>query len=155
MSVDELRFLLDGVPDTRELVIRRAGTWTPERDVWRDAHEDAASAYRVWQDPGMTSLWTLVMAFAFIVTALFARVFALKAQDRLIRLEERMRMRELLPPDMQARINDFTPDQLVAIRFASDAELPALAATVLNGNIQKRDEIKKLIKNWRADHCRV
>jgi uncharacterized protein DUF6526 len=113
------------------------------------------SGYRVWHDPAFPSLWALVMAFAFIVTALFARVFALKAQDRLIRLEERMRMRELLPADMQARINDFSADQLVAIRFASDAELPALAATVLNGNIQKRDEIKKLIKNWRADHCRV
>lgn len=114
-----------------------------------------ASAYRVWQDPGLPSLWTLVMAFAFIITALFARVFALKAQDRLIRLEERMRMRELLPADLQARINDFTPDQLVAMRFASDGELPSLAATVLNGNIQKRADIKKLIKTWRADHCRV
>ncbi len=48
MSVDELRFLLDGVADTRELVIRRAETWTPERDAWRDAHEDAACAYGVW-----------------------------------------------------------------------------------------------------------
>jgi hypothetical protein len=111
--------------------------------------------YRLWQDPGMLSLWAVVMAFAFIVIALFARVFALKAQDRLIRLEERMRMRELLPPDLQARINDFTPDQLVALRFASDAELPALSATVLSGNIRKRDEIKKLITHWRADHCRV
>jgi hypothetical protein len=113
------------------------------------------SAYRVWQEPGTASLWALAMAFAFVLTAFFARVFALRAQDRLIRLEERMRMRELLPADMQARINDFTPDQLVAIRFASDAELPSLAATVLNGNIQKRAEVKKLIKNWRADHCRV
>jgi hypothetical protein len=113
------------------------------------------SLYRLWQDPAKLTVWAVVMAFAFIVTALFARVFALKAQDRLIRLEERMRMRELLPPDMQARINDFTPDQLVAIRFASDAELPALATTVLNGNIQKRAEIKKLIKHWRPDHCRV
>jgi hypothetical protein len=48
MSVDELRFLLDGVPDTRELVIRRSDTWTPERDAWRDAHEDAAAAYGAW-----------------------------------------------------------------------------------------------------------
>ena len=48
MSVDELRFLLDGVPDTRELVIRRADGWAPERDAWRDAHEDAAAAYRTW-----------------------------------------------------------------------------------------------------------
>ena len=48
MSVDELRFLLDGVPDTRELVIRRAAAWAPELDAWRDAHEDAAAAYGAW-----------------------------------------------------------------------------------------------------------
>ena len=48
MSVDELRVLLDGVPDTRELVIRRAAAWAPELDAWRDAHEDAAAAYRAW-----------------------------------------------------------------------------------------------------------
>ena len=52
MSVDELRFLLDGVPDTRELVIRRAATWAPEHDAWRDAHEDAAAAYAAWQRSG-------------------------------------------------------------------------------------------------------
>jgi hypothetical protein len=49
MRVDELRHLLDGVPDTRELVIRRAEGWAPERDAWRDAHEDAAAAYRAWR----------------------------------------------------------------------------------------------------------
>ena len=113
------------------------------------------SAYHLWRDPSMFSAWALVMAFAFSITAFFARVFALKAQDRVIRLEERMRMRELLPADMLGRIDEFSPDQLVALRFASDAELPALSATVLAGNIQKRDEIKKMIKSWRADHCRV
>ena len=55
MSVDELRYLLDGVPDTRELVIRRAATWAPERDAWRDAHEDAAAAYRAWRRAGTTA----------------------------------------------------------------------------------------------------
>ena len=49
MRVDELRYLLDGVPDTRELVIRRAATWAPEHDAWRDAHEDAAAAYGAWR----------------------------------------------------------------------------------------------------------
>jgi hypothetical protein len=111
--------------------------------------------YGLWQAPGLTAVWNVVMAFAFIVTALFARVFALKAQDRVIRLEERLRMRALLPPDTQSRIEEFTPDQLVALRFASDGELPALAATVLAQNLQKRAEIKKLIRNWRPDHCRV
>ena len=48
MRVDELRYLLDGVPDTRELVIRRAAGWAPERDAWRDAYEDAWAAYRAW-----------------------------------------------------------------------------------------------------------
>jgi hypothetical protein len=114
-----------------------------------------AAAYGLWQAPGWLSAWNLVMAFAFIVTALFARVFALKAQDRLIRLEERLRMRALLPADLQGRIEEFTPDQLVALRFAGDAELPKLAAAVLSGNIQKRAEIKKMIQQWRADHCRV
>ena len=50
MRVDELRHLLDGVPDTRELVIRRADTWSPVCDAWRDAHDDAAAAYRAAQD---------------------------------------------------------------------------------------------------------
>jgi hypothetical protein len=113
------------------------------------------SLYHLWRDPVLLSLWNTVMAFAFILTAFFARVFALKAQDRLIRLEERIRMREVLPSDLHPRINDFTPGQLVALRFASDAELPALAASVLSGNIQKREDIKKLITQWRADHCRV
>jgi hypothetical protein len=113
------------------------------------------AVYGLWQAPGLTTVWNLVMAFAFILTALFARVFALKAQDRVIRLEERLRMRALLPPDTQSRIEEFTPDQLVALRFASDGELPVLAATVLAQNLQKRADIKKLIRNWRADHCRV
>ena len=99
--------------------------------------------------------WSVVMAFAFIVTGLFARVFALKAQDRVIRLEERLRMRELLPPDLQGRIHEFTPEQLIGLRFASDAELPALAATVLRDNVEKRDAVKKMVKNWRADDLRV
>lgn len=114
-----------------------------------------AMSYHFYQEPDMYHGWSVVMGFAFIVTALFARVFALKAQDRVIRLEERMRMHELLPADLKARIHEFTPEQLIALRFASDAELPELAATVLRDNIQKRDPIKKMVKHWRADHLRV
>lgn len=115
----------------------------------------AVAGTQLWQAPSLSAAWTVVMAFAFIVTALFARVFALKAQDRVIRLEERLRMQDVLPAEMRERVLEFTPDQLIALRFASDAELPALAASVLSGNIQKRAEIKKLVKQWRADHCRV
>jgi len=114
-----------------------------------------AMAYHAFQQPDMYHLWAVVMAAALIMIGLFARVFALKAQDRVIRLEERMRMRELLPADLKGRIQEFTADQLIALRFASDAELPELAATVLRDNIQARDAIKKLVKDWRVDDHRV
>ena len=94
-------------------------------------------------------------AVALIIVALFARVFALKAQDRVIRLEMRLRMRELLPEDRQGRINDFTPTQMVSLRFAGDAELPELARKVLDENITKTTSIKKMITDWQGDYFRV
>ena len=112
-------------------------------------------AYQAWQQPGLFTGWALVLALGLIGTALFARTFALRAQDRLIRLEERIRMRELLPQDLKPRINDFSAEQLIALRFASDAELPELAARVLRDNVQQRDAIKKMVKSWRADDCRM
>lgn len=114
-----------------------------------------AMTYHAFQEPDRYHLWAVVMAAALIAIALFARVFALKAQDRVIRLEERLRMRELLPADLKSRIQEFTTEQLIALRFASDAELPELAATVLRDNITARAAIKKLVKDWRADEQRV
>jgi Family of unknown function (DUF6526) len=109
------------------------------------------AGYGVVQSPGLGAIWTLLMAFALFGGALFGRVFALAAQDRVIRLEERLRMRELLPQELQGRIKDFSRDQVIGLRFASDAELPELAAKVLRDNIQKRDDIKKMVTSWRAD----
>ena len=97
----------------------------------------------------------VLVAVALIIVALFARVFALKAQDRVIRLEMRLRMRELLPEDRQGRINDFTPSQMVGLRFAGDAELPELARKVLDENITKSTSIKKMITDWQGDYFRV
>ncbi|HIM52659.1 MAG TPA: hypothetical protein EYM36_12165 [Acidobacteria bacterium] len=97
----------------------------------------------------------VLVAVALIIVALFARVFALKAQDRVIRLEMRLRMRELLPEDRQGRINDFTPTQMVSLRFAGDAELPELARKVLDENITKSTSIKKMITDWQGDYFRV
>ena len=97
----------------------------------------------------------IVVAFALLVVAFFARVFALGAQDRVIRLEERLRMQHLLPDDLKPRINDFTTNQMIALRFASDAELPDLARKVLDENIGERKAIKQLIKTWRADYQRL
>ena len=96
-----------------------------------------------------------LLAFALLVIFYSARVFALSAQDRVIRLEERLRMRELLPEDLQPHINDFTTGQLVALRFASDAELPDLARQVLAESITSRKAIKERIQTWRPDYQRV
>ena len=97
----------------------------------------------------------VLVAAALIVLFLFARLFALKAQDRVIRLEMRLRMRELLPENLQGRINDFTPTQMVGLRFASDAELPDLARKVLNENITTTTPIKRMVTDWQGDHFRV
>ena len=104
---------------------------------------------------GITWDASLHVLVALIIVALFARVFALKAQDRVIRLEMRLRMRELLPEDRQGRINDFTPTQMVSLRFAGDAELPELARKVLDENITKSTSIKKMITDWQGDYFRV
>lgn len=105
----------------------------------------------VFRDPTLTSAWALAVAIALFLGALFARVFALGAQDRVIRLEERLRMREILPADLRGRIHDLSREQIIGLRFASDAELPELTARVLRDNVQKRDAIKKMVRDWRAD----
>lgn len=96
-----------------------------------------------------------LVAVALVILFLFARVFALKAQDRVIRLETQLRMGELLPDDLRSRINDFTVPQLVGLRFAGDAELPNLARKVLDENVTNVTEVKKLITDWRGDYYRV
>ncbi len=111
--------------------------------------------YRLVTDSSADTAIGAVLAFGFLVTLLFAREFASKSQDRVIRLEERLRMRELLPDDLQPRINDFTTGQLISLRFASDAELPDLARAVLVEDITSRKAIKERIRTWRPDYQRV
>ena len=114
------------------------------------------SGYQVFvQSFSVASLIALAVAVAIMLTAFFARVFALKAQDRVIRLEERLRMQGLLPDDLKGRINDYTTDQLIALRFASDTELPALARKVLDDGIADRKSIKETIETWKSDYQRV
>ena len=84
----------------------------------------------------------------------FSRVNALAAQDRVIRLEERLRMQALLPDELKPRINDVTTGQCVALRFASDDELPALVKKALDENADQKT-IKQAIQNWRPDLQRV
>lgn len=97
----------------------------------------------------------VLLAFALITLALFARIFALTVQDRVIRLEMRLRMAEVLPVDLRPRIVEFTPAQLISLRFASNAELPALARKVLDEKMNDRSAIKKLVKDWQGDYLRA
>ena len=101
------------------------------------------------------SVLAVLIALALIVFALYARVFALTVQDRVIRLEMRLRLAELLPSDLKPRIPEFTVAQLVSMRFASDVELPALARKVLDDKLTDRKVIKQLVKDWQADHLRA
>jgi len=95
------------------------------------------------------------MAFALIVFRLASRLMAMAVQDRVIRLEERLRMRELLPADLQARIGELTREQFVGLRFASDGELPALVRQVLTGELKSVTDIKKAVTQWRGDDLRA
>jgi hypothetical protein len=96
-----------------------------------------------------------LFAVGVIFAAFYARFFPLGVQDRVIRLEERLRMERLLPDDLKPRIEDLTMSQLVGLRFASDEELADLTRRVLDEGITDRKVIKQAVKSWRADHQRV
>jgi hypothetical protein len=97
----------------------------------------------------------VAVAAALLAGFLSARIFALTVQDRVIRLEEHLRYARLLPADLQPRIGEFTVAQFVSLRFASDAELPALARKVLDEKLTQRKAIKQLVKNWKPDYLRA
>jgi len=110
-----------------------------------------------WKAGGFTlgGLESVLLAAALTFGFLHARMFAMKVQDRVIRLEEQLRCERLLPAELQPRIGEFTAGQLVALRFASDAELPVLARKVLDEKLTERKAIKQLIKNWKPDYLRA
>ena len=101
------------------------------------------------------SVFGVLMALALFLLAFYARIFALSVQDRVIRLEMRLRLAQILPAELRPRIPEFTPGQLVSLRFAGDAELPALARKVLDDKLNDRKAIKQLIKDWQGDYLRA
>jgi len=110
---------------------------------------------RLFQNHSGYQIWAVVVALALAALPFATRGMAVKAQDRIIRIEERLRLSSLLPAEDHARINELTPSQLVALRFASDEEAPDLAKRTMTGEFKSQNDIKKAVKNWRADVHRV
>ncbi|MFA6958411.1 MAG: DUF6526 family protein [Thermoanaerobaculia bacterium] len=112
------------------------------------------SIYQLVRYFSAASVLGLFLTLALAVVYWYSRAFPLTVQDRIIRLEESLRI-ERLCPDLRGRLGEFTMGQLVSLRFASDEELPALARRVLDEKIVSRSEIKKAIRNWRPDYLRA
>ena len=102
----------------------------------------------------LTSIWIVLLSAALLLLVVRLRTYPLKVQDRIIRLEERMRLEALLPEPLRKRIPELTEDQLIGLRFASDEELPSLVEMTLDKKLDRR-QIKERIQNWRPDHWRI
>jgi hypothetical protein len=114
------------------------------------------SLYRLRQQGiSFPGIFGVILAAALVVLVFRARLFALAVQDRVIRLEERLRYERVLPRDLQARTGELTIGQIVSLRFAGDAELPALTRKVLDEKLTERKAIKQLVKNWKPDYLRA
>ena len=103
----------------------------------------------------LSHFFSILLAAALFLGILYARMFALAVQDRLIRLEERVRYEKVLPEELRWRADELTTNQFVSLRFACDDELPALMRKVLDEKVTSRKTIKQLIKNWRPDYLRA
>jgi len=109
----------------------------------------------VWQNPNRSTAFAALVAFGLVAATFAARLMALKVQDRVIRLELQTRMRGCLPADLQSRMHELTPQQMVALRFASDKELADLVRDVLAGKLASQKAIKLAIKDWQGDYLRA
>jgi hypothetical protein len=104
--------------------------------------------------PNIFSAWLVILSIAIFIPAIRLRAYPLKVQDRVIRLEERLRLQTLAPTEWHTQIYRLTEDQLIGLRFAADDEVVALAKVALEQNLNRK-QIKERIKNWRPDNWRV
>jgi len=98
--------------------------------------------------------WVVVLSLAVFIPYLKLRQYPLKVQDRVIRLEERLRLQALAPEEWHTQIYRLNEDQLIGLRFAADDEVVELAKHALEHNLNRK-QIKERIKNWRADTWRI
>jgi len=108
----------------------------------------------VVEAPSMDTVVPFLLALALLVMFFAIRSFPLVVQDRVIRLETRMRLLEILPADLKPRIGELSLRQLLALRFASDGEMAELARTVLDQKIESSEAIKRMIRDWQPDYLR-
>ena len=118
------------------------------------------SLYRLFRPyseevPVFDRVLAVLVAGAIVGVAYYARIFSLTVQDRVIRNEMHARLEAALPPDLRPRIGELRRGQIVALRFASDEELPELTRQILDGKLTRGDEIKRAVRSWRADHLRA
>ena len=107
------------------------------------------TAWQTVRDPSSDHFMTLAFMLGVVMVGFYARAFPVGVQNRVIRLEERLRMREVLPESQQGLIDGLTTAQLIGLRFASDEELPELVAAVAAEEVTDPEDIKKRVKNWR------
>jgi hypothetical protein len=112
------------------------------------------AGFHLYRQTSLSSGWYLVLSLAAIVPIVKLRNYPLKVQDRVIRLEERLRLQALAPQQWHAQISRLNEGQLIALRFASDDEVVELAKQALEHNLGRK-QIKERIKNWRSDEWRV
>jgi hypothetical protein len=112
-------------------------------------------AWQFFRAPSALNGWGVIVALALAIGIIVSRSMPLRAQDRIIRLEERIRFERVLPADLRSRVEELTPAQFIGLRFAPDDEVPELTRRVLSGELKTRSDIKRAIRNWRPDHLRV
>jgi hypothetical protein len=113
------------------------------------------TGYRLTRSVNGDTVMSFIMAIALLLLFFTVRVMVTTVQDRVIRLEMRLRLRGLLPPDMQSQIDRLSHKQLVALRFASDAELPELVRDISAGKVTTQKEIKMRVRDWQPDYLRA
>lgn len=132
--------------------------WSPVYHFFVSPVVGLYAIYMLWaavRTPSLATAADATVALAIYAGLIMARVFALTVQNRLIRLEERLRLAQLLPADQLEASGRLSTRQLIALRFASDAELPGLVQRVLAGELAEPKAIKQAVREWRGDYLRV
>ena len=111
--------------------------------------------YFLFRYPSVLHAWFIILSIALLASCFLARYYGLRNQDRIIRLEERVRLSACLPDDLRARIGELSTGDLIGLRFCSDAEVVDAVRSVLAGEMKGREAIKKRVQNWRSDTHRL